>query len=352
MNVLVATKIIKCPKFDDLNCANVRDKLAEYRRYLQQHAIEPATTKAAQLQNNCSESVLRTLRRLELKPEDYEYEHDELEVHLERIAKSAAGDQSNYVKWALSNKVRLKFIGSDESHVETQFRDLTFELQEKERETQRNALNLNSKKGRIELSKLYAFLLPPKYRTRYTKALQKIPDAKGELTQYENPEMEHVKDTFLKVLHHMNMDLAEMNYEPQQVIDPRKPLRKDERPAAAKKKNGGTKRDKAGKDKASPSQPKDSHKAKSSGAKCSICKRDNHTEEECWFKDGKVGKKRNRSFQKNKKNKKRRFKFGAISAVKDMLEEQSKELAELREFVAKVAKSLPSSSSNDSKKKG
>ena len=71
-------------------------------------------------------------------------------------------------------------------------------LQEKERETQRNALNLDSKKRRIELSKLYAVLLPPEYRKRCTKALQKIPDAKGESTQYENPQMEQVKATFLR----------------------------------------------------------------------------------------------------------------------------------------------------------
>ena len=190
----------------------------------------------------------------------------------------------------MSNKVRLKFIGSDESHVETQFRDLTFELQEKERETQRNALNLDSKKRRIELSKLYAVLLPPKYRKRYTKALQKIPDAKGELTQYGIREMQHVKATFLKVLHHMNMDLAEMNYEPQQVIDPRKLYAKT-RGSQQQRKKMVVPRDKAGKDKASSSQLKDSQKAKSSGAKCSIYKRNNHTDEECWFKDGKVGKK-------------------------------------------------------------
>ena len=54
-------------------------------------------------------------------------------------------------------------------------------------------------------------------------------------------EEESRSSSVLKVLHHMNIDFAEINYEPQQVIDPRKPLRKDERLAAAKKKNGGTK---------------------------------------------------------------------------------------------------------------
>lgn len=57
------------------------------------------------------------------------------------------------------------------------------ELQQKEGETQRNTLNLNSQQGRIEISKLYSLLLPPKIErnTRMSHAEEKkIPDAEEE----------------------------------------------------------------------------------------------------------------------------------------------------------------------------
>ena len=65
------------------------------------------------MQNHCSEGVLRTIRRLELKPNDYESTHGELEAYLRQLATNAMDSQHGYAKWAIANKIRLKFTGRE-----------------------------------------------------------------------------------------------------------------------------------------------------------------------------------------------------------------------------------------------
>ena len=333
-NVIVAKQIIKCPKFNDLKATSVRDQLVKYDRYLRENGVDPATVSAARLQNNCSEGVLRTIRRLELKPNDHEFTHEELETYLRQLATNAVGSQHGYAKWAITNKIRLKFTGREREHVEAQYRDLQYELQDLELEAQRNPLDLQTEMGRLELSRLFSFLLPRKYRTRYQEKLKAIPGAGGQLTQYEHPVLVTVINTFKEVLTQLAVDLSELNYEPQKEIDPRKPIQIDPRPAQAKKK----------KPRASSKKPKwaDSPPQDQATVSCEICRIKGHSTESCWFNKKNKGK-RPRDFAQRGKPKRKRPRQGKfasmVATLQESVNEQNKHTAELNSILQQLMKS-------------